>query len=170
MSAEEIKFIAKKTGLTGVEAKNILKYMNSKNIDPYAVDWETIGQDLYGYGDRFKGVKDLLKRYYGLEVSFAAELDEFQHQLDNTFFNQVFSGGVIPGEPPSLSSLRDHHKSRSRRSIAMDNAKKAVNVFAPTDVEGVVKWIKRPHQFDIRGIDYFGKKTKKTKSKSGRLK
>jgi len=46
------KFISKKTGLTGVEAKNIANKLAKQNIDYQVIDWETIGSDLYGHGHR----------------------------------------------------------------------------------------------------------------------
>jgi len=63
-----LKKIAKHTGLTGIEAKNIAAAFRTKALDIETVDWETIGQDLYGHGSRVGGVRHHLHQTYGTSL------------------------------------------------------------------------------------------------------
>lgn len=63
-----LKRIAKETGLTGAEAKNIFQEFQKRALDVEAIDWETIGQDLYGHGSRTGGVKHHLAMKSGVKT------------------------------------------------------------------------------------------------------
>ena len=130
------KKISKHTGLTGIEAKNIAQAFKSKNIDIEAVDWETIGGDLYGHGSRVGGVKHHLREMYGIDLSTPTP-SKFEGQREHA----------------SLGSLMQIHENRSRASIRMDLKRSAKGTFEHTDIAGVKKWKKNPNRFDIIGVD-----------------
>ena len=137
-----LKHIAKHTGLTGVEAKNIVKSLQKQNLDYDRFDWKTIGEDLYGHGKRIGGVKKKLKSMYGITLdiptsSIGSEIHEFE---DISTFD-------VMGE------LMEIHERRSPHAKAMDLSIKARKTFKPTDKEGVKKWKKAPNMYDIIGID-----------------
>ncbi len=131
-----LKKIAKHTGLTGVEAKNIASAFKSRNLDVETVDWETIGSDLYGHGKRVGGVKHHLREMYGIDLSMPTP-GKFGMQEKQA----------------SLGSLIQIHERRSRKSIRMDLNRSAKGTFKHTDEKGVKKWKKHPNRFDIIGVD-----------------
>lgn len=131
-----LKKIAKHTGLTGVEAKNIAQAFKSKALDIEVVDWETIGGDLYGHGSRTKGVKHHLKEMYGISLD-QPETAKYEQQAEHA----------------SLGELMNIFERRSKRSKQLDLSINAKQIFKHTDVEGVKLWKKDPNRYDIEGID-----------------
>lgn len=133
-----LKFISKKTGLTGLESKNIAHKLAKQNIDYQTVDWESIGQDLYGHGHRTAGVKHHLKNMYGITLENKGEahreykIKEKLHSLDN---------------------LMDIFQRRSPASIKMDLSINARKQFRHNNQKGVKLWKKNPNMYDIIGVD-----------------
>jgi hypothetical protein len=129
--SETLRYISKHTGLTGIESKNLYHKMEKKNIDFQTIDWETVGQDMYGHGHRTKGAKNVIRGMYG--ISFDEHEDQSQEYLE-----------------------REVHQRQSRRtprSLHIDNLVNAKHVFKITNPKGVAKWLKNPNRFDIKGID-----------------
>ena len=131
-----LKKIAKHTGLTGVEAKNIAQAFKAKALDIEVVDWETIGGDLYGHGSRTKGVKHHLSEMYGISLD-QPEVARHESQAEHACLNE----------------LMNIFERRSKRSKQLDLSINAKQIFKHTDVEGVKLWKKDPNRYDIKGID-----------------
>ena len=136
------KKISKHTGLTGVEAGHIAQAFKIKGLDIETVDWETIGQDLYGHGKRVGGVKHHLREMYGIDLGTPES--EIPHEIHKY-------GAIEKHE--TIGSLMQIHESRSRLSIRMDLNRAAKGTFQPTDIAGVKKWKKNPNRYDIIGVD-----------------
>lgn len=131
-----IKYISKKAGLTGIEAKNISKSLRGKGIDYQTIDWETIGGDLYGHGKRTGGVKHHLKNMYGINLA----LPETEKHINQ-------------GVNQSVGELINLFEGRSKRSRQMDLRRDAKGTFSPSDITGVKLWKKNPNLYDIIGVD-----------------
>jgi len=131
-----IKQIAKLTKISGVEAKNIAKTLEAKGLDFQTFDWKTIGEDLYGHGNRTAGIKGKIQEMYGINIAKPdiKEFDVMEHQS-------------------TMADLMAIHNRRSKKSIIMDLAKDAKQKFKPNDAAGVKKWKKHPNRYDIIGID-----------------
>ncbi len=125
------KEISKRTGLTGVESGHIARDLERGGIDPQAIDWETIGQDLYGHGKGVGSVRRQVKSMYG--VNLGMESDDRYGDLDA----QVFA----------------IQEARTPRARAIDDSRRARNVFHLSSRKGVKKWIEHPNLFDIEGVD-----------------
>ena len=106
------------------------------------VDWETIGQDLYGHGKRVGGVKHHLREMYGIDISIPES--EIGHELHK--YSDI-------EKQETIGSLMKIHESRSRASVRMDLRRSAKGTFEHTDIAGVEKWKKNPNRFDIIGVD-----------------
>jgi len=130
------KYISKKAGLTGIEAKNIAMALKKKGIDFQVIDWKTIGSDLYGHGKRTGGVKHHLKTMYGISLDMP-EIERYKHQ----------------GLNQSIGELINIFERRSKKSKQMDLHIAAKNTFSPVDVTGVKLWKKNPNLYDIIGVD-----------------
>ena len=132
------KYISKKTGLTGIESMNIARSLSKKQIDFQTVDWETIGQDMYGHGKRTGGVKHHLKEMYGISLDDPiTQLPKYKQQAREY----------------DMMELRTIFDSRSKRSKMIDLHINAKRTFKHTNKKGVEKWRKNPNQYDIIGID-----------------
>lgn len=131
-----LKKVSKHTGLTGIEAKNIVNEFKKRNIDVETVDWETIGSDLYGHGKRVGGVKHHLRHMYGIDLS-QPNTSRYEGQMEHA----------------SLQSLMNIHERRGRKSKRMDLRRKAKGTFKHTNIKGVKKWKKNPNRYDIIGVD-----------------
>ena len=132
------KFISKKTGLTGIEAKNIANKLAKQNIDYQVIDWETIGSNLYGHGHRTGGVKHHLKNMYGITLENKGEYEkEFR----------------IKQKHNSLDELMSFFDRRTKKQKMMDLSINAKKVFKPTNQRGIKLWKKSPNQYDVEGID-----------------
>jgi len=62
-------YIAKATGLTGVEAKHIANKLKNLDVDPYSIDWEGAISDARDYGNRYEAVQKYIANYYGVNVN-----------------------------------------------------------------------------------------------------
>jgi len=138
----DIKYISKKTGLTGVEAKNIASKLKKKNIDVYSIDWETIGQDLYGHGRKTVGVKKKLESMYG--IGLGVNESGIGHMMDK--YNSMSRDRI-------LERIHQRNDGRTRRALMIDMSKNAKHVFSVDDERGVKKWMKNPNRYDLEGID-----------------
>jgi len=130
------KRIARETGLTGVEAENILRAMEAQSLDVEAVDWEAIGQDLYGHGSRTGGVKHHLAEMYGINLVTPETAKHLAQQED-----------------VSIGDLIRIFERRTKASKKMDLQKSAKGTFPHTDARGVKLWKKHPNEYDIIGVD-----------------
>lgn len=55
---------------------------------------------------------------------------------------------------PTVAQLKKYQeRKRGKRGAKVDRSKQAKRVFSRTDKEGVRKWRKAPHRYDIRGVD-----------------
>jgi len=131
-----LKRIAKETGLTGVEAKNIFQEFQKRALDVEAIDWETIGQDMYGHGSRTGGVKHHLAEMYGISL-VQPETAKHEAQQENM----------------SMGELIRIFERRSKASKRTDLRRSARGTFHHTDQAGVKLWKKHPNEYDILGVD-----------------
>ena len=60
------KRISKWTSLRGIEVDNILNALQEKNVDPYTIDWKTLGEEIKDFGDRYQATWDWLSKMYGI--------------------------------------------------------------------------------------------------------
>lgn len=136
------KIISKYTGLTGVEASNILKGLQKQNLDYDLFDWKTIGEDLYGHGKKTSGVKQKLKSMYGvaLDMPISSIGSEIQK------YSEIEVADV-------MSNLMEIHERRSPHARMMDLNLRAKKTFKPSNKKGVELWKKNPNRYDIIGID-----------------
>ena len=125
------KYISKHTGLTGVESRNLFRTMEKKGVDYQTIDFETVGQDMYGHGHRTKGAKDTILKMSGISL---------YEPEDNS---------------KQFSDMEIHRRqgSRSPGSLKMDNRINAKHTYKTTNEKGVAKWLKKPNRFDLLGID-----------------
>jgi len=149
------KLISKMTGLTGIESKQIAKAFKQKDIGYDVVDWETVGQDLYGHGSRLGGVKHHLRTSYGIELDPYRGMDKYfdmatlrikpgkrRHRIN------------ITDKGTSLWGLRVFYSKRTPKQRAVDNRIRAKKRFKHTNRKGVEKWLKHPNRYDILGVDW----------------
>jgi len=138
----DIKYISKKTGLTGLEAKNIASKLKKKNIDVYSIDWETIGQDLYGHGRKTAGVKKKLKSMYG--ISLGVNESGIGHQMNKY---------ASMSRDKVLQRVSQRNDQRTMKALIIDKNMKAKHTFSISNERGVEKWLKNPNRYDLKGID-----------------
>lgn len=134
------KMIAKFTGLTGIEAKNIATQLERQGLDYMSFDWQTIGSDLYGHGKRVEGVKHHLREMYG--ISLQHEQNRHEEERYNEF--------EVESLMPSLMEFNDRRKKKAKMMDWNINAK---HTYKPSNKKGVARWRKHPNMFDIIGID-----------------
>jgi len=137
-----IKYISKHTGLTGIEASNIVKDLRKQDLDYDLFDWETIGADLYGHGKRSKGVKSKLKSMYG--ISLGIPVSNIKTEIKK--YSDIEVSDV-------MSNLMEIHSRRKPHARMIDLNLRAKKTFKPTNKIGVELWKKNPNRYDIIGID-----------------
>ena len=146
------KYIAKKTGLKGVEAGHIARQLEKQGLDYQSFDWETIGGDLYGHGKRKKGVEHHLKNMYGVSLSPLGNVKKVRVMEDEAKdLEEDFNRGL--SREKNLSECQTIFNRRSPRSKFIDLRIDAKETFDPGDAKGVKKWKKYPNQYDIWGVD-----------------
>lgn len=132
------KYIARMTGLTGVEAGNVARKLEKKGIDYMTIDWKSIGENLYGHGKRTKGVKKQLAEMYGISIS--------QSSSDVGKWERM-------GKEYTLDELMRFHNRRGKRARMIDMSLRAKKTFKATNPVGVALWKRKPNRYDIEGID-----------------
>ena len=58
--------ICRATGLRGIEVDHILKALEMQHVDPETIDWETMGEEIKDYANRYEAAWDWLARNYGI--------------------------------------------------------------------------------------------------------
>ena len=137
-----VKHISKYTGMSGIEASNIVKGLQKKGIAFDVFDWKTIGEDLYGYGKKTKAVKSKLKEMYG--VSLDIPVSNLGSEIEK--YSDIEVSNV-------MVDLMEIHERRSPHAKMMDLSFRAKKTFKPPNKEGVELWKKNPNRYDIIGID-----------------
>ncbi len=156
--------ISKFTGITGIAAKHIAKDLDKHNIDWMSIDWKTIGEDVKDFGDRYNAIWDKLRNMYGISKSmtggaYKKHVGKFLEHKEIPVFTQ---------KEIQLEMCLDVHLRRSARSIMLDDKIAARIRFKPTNLKGVQLWMKNPNKYDIIGVDYFPRVSKKRKGKKRR--
>lgn len=142
VNQKEIKFVSKKTGLTGVESKTLLKQLERKGLDYQSFDWKTIGENLYGHGKKFSAVKKMLREMYGISIS--------PKKMNIKTEIEKYSDMEVASLMPNLMKYNDR---RRKKAKMVDWNLQAKTTFSPTNKIGVKKWKKHPNLYDIMGID-----------------
>ena len=156
-----LREIARHTGVTGVEAKNIARALHNQNIGYDVIDWKTLGEDSRDFGNRSGAVWNKLSSMYGVsKPSTIAGIKQDIGRFEESKMERPFD--AIGFQYDLCNSI---HLKRSRKAILLDDNIRADNVFKITDLVGVQKWMKAPNRFDILGVDYFPKKYKKRSKK-----
>lgn len=150
-----VRIVARHTGLTGVQAKQIVMQLRKRNIAFDIIDWETIGQEARDYGDRYNAVWNKIREMYGIDRRVFHEHRYQQHKEP------------LSGESLQMEMCLTRHRGRSRLSQAVDESLKATKVFIVSDIKGVRKWMQNPRRYDIVNVDWFGRfgKTRKAKKR-----
>jgi len=154
--------IARATGLTGVQSKNIAKALQKQNIGYDLIDWHTLGGDARDYGDPYNAVWDKLNTMYGVSKPTT--------QTDVTYGNAMADEHYDEGPPiedihydMQLGILQQHHAKRPPRSRQMDERIQAQRVCKITDTKCIQRWMEHPEELDVEGVDFFEGISKKRK-------
>jgi len=148
-----VKRISHETGLSGVQSKHIAMGLKKQNIGFDVVDWKTIGEETKDFGDRHTTVWNKLGSMYGIskpetQTGIRNRIQRFE-SMQEEMPTDVRESGL------QLEMCHAVHSARTRRSIAMDDRRVAINRFKTTNLPGVKKWMKNPNRYDIIGVDCF---------------
>ena len=154
--------LAKKLGISGVEAKHIRDAFNQENLDIQSVDWKTVGEDSADFGDRYNTVWDKLGSMYG--ISKPQTHSELKHEI-RKYEDRKPERNPNIGIDIQQEMIHQVHFSRTPRARIVDESLPAEQVFKASNLEGVQKWMKNPNRYDIHGVDFFGKIKRKRPGK-----
>ena len=154
-----IKHISKMTGLSGVQAKHVMKGLRKQNIGFDVIDWKTLGGDAKDFGSRSEAVWDKLGNMYGISKPQTQSGIKHNIQRYRGMAEKIPTHVMTSGLQNEMCQAR--HLARTPRAIQMDDRKKAKKRFKVTNQKGVKKWMKHPNMYDIIGIDYFPKQKRR---------
>jgi len=76
--------ICRLTGLTGIEVEHILRGLELAHIDPEAIDWKTLGEEIADKANPYEAAWDWLAKNYGIskppELAIKREYEEAFHK------------------------------------------------------------------------------------------